>query len=134
MNKSKIVTFIIITSILSMLTGCLSMEEARAIVAEKNQKEKALEEAKALADTVRLISPEQAKECTYVTQVSALSKLAFFGGMEKTEEFAMEKVKIKAIQNDANALRIAERLFDKGRGGADSTSLTLYADIYNCDF
>jgi hypothetical protein len=81
---------------------------------------------------VRLISPEQAQKCTYINQVSAIAGLSFFGGMPATEETAMKRLKIKALKQGANGIRVADRLLDKGRGGADQTRLTLYGDIYKC--
>ena len=106
---------------LLMLAGCLSpaqIEERNALVGQ--------------IDTVRLISPEQAHKCTYITQVSAIAGLSFFGGLPATEETAMERLKIEALKKGGNAMRVADRLLDKGRGGADQTRLTLYGDIYSC--
>ncbi len=86
----------------------------------------------AQAKTVRFISPEQAKKCAYIDQISAMAGLSFFGGMEVTEEKANKRLKVKAAERGANGVRISDRLFDKGRGGADQTRLTLYGDIYKC--
>ena len=83
-------------------------------------------------NSVRFISPEQAKTCEYVTQIIATAPLSHFGGIEKTEEWAREDLKAKAANNGANGLRVADRIFDKGRGGYDQTRLTLYGDIYKC--
>ena len=109
------------TATLLTLTGCLSPEQ----VAERQ----ALSDK---ADTVRLISPEQAQKCKYINQVSAIAELSFFGGMPETEKTAMKLLKIEALKEGANGVRVADRLFDKGRGGADQTRLTLYGDIYKC--
>ena len=86
----------------------------------------------AKANTVRFISPEQAKKCAYIDQISAMAGLSYFGGMEATEEKANKRLKVKAAERGANGVRISDRLFDKGRGGADQTRLTLYGDIYKC--
>ena len=83
-------------------------------------------------NSVRFISPEQAKTCEYVNQISATSPLSHFGGIEKTEEWAREDLKAKAADDGANGLRVADRILDKGRGGYDKTRLTLYGDIYKC--
>lgn len=109
------------TATLLMLTGCLSPAQ----VAETNA-------LKGQVDTVRLISPEQAQKCSYITQVSAIAGLSFFGGLPETEETAMERLKIEALKKGGNSMRIADRQLDKGRGGADQTRLTLYGDIYKC--
>ena len=86
----------------------------------------------AQANTVRFISPDQAKKCAYIDQISAIAALSHFGGMEAPEETANKKLKVKAAERGANGLRISDRLFDKGRGGYDKTRLTLYGDIYKC--
>ena len=83
-------------------------------------------------NSVRFISPEQAKTCEYINQIVATSPLSHFGGIEKTEEWAREELKAKAADNGANGLRVSDRIFDKGRGGYDKTRLTLYGDIYKC--
>jgi len=86
----------------------------------------------AAINSVRFISPEQAKTCKYVTQIIATAPLSHFGGIEKSEEWAREDLKAKAAADGANGLRISDRIFDKGRGGFDKTRLTLYGDIYKC--
>ncbi|RLA10592.1 MAG: hypothetical protein DRQ52_11115 [Gammaproteobacteria bacterium] len=83
-------------------------------------------------NSVRFISPEQAKTCKYINQIVATSPLSHFGGMEKTEEWAREELKAKAADSGANGLRVSDRIFDKGRGGYDKSRLTLYGDIYMC--
>ena len=83
-------------------------------------------------NSVRFISPEQAKTCEYINQIVATTPLSHFGGIEKTEEWAREELKAKAADNGANGLRVSDRIFDKGRGGYDKTRLTLYGDIYKC--
>lgn len=104
-------------------------DEWNALQANKAQAEA---EAQAKLDKVRFVPTEQIADCEYINQTSAISQLSFFGGMEKTEENAKEKLKIKAVEMGADSIRISDRLFDKGRGGADSTNLTLYGDLYNC--
>ncbi len=103
------------------LSGCITPEQ----VAENA-------ELNAQADSVRYISPEEAKTCTYIDQVSVIAGLSFFGGMEATEANARQRMKVAALREGADAVRIADRLLDKGRGGADQTRLTLYGDIYKC--
>lgn len=96
----------------------------------RQQKKQARQVAK--TNSVRFISPEQAKTCKYVTQIIATSPLSHFGGIEQTEEWARKDLKAKAADAGANGLRISDRIFDKGRGGFDKTRLTLYGDIYKC--
>ncbi|MCB1668315.1 MAG: hypothetical protein R3E73_15660 [Porticoccaceae bacterium] len=123
-----------ITSLLTLtlLTGCISMEQLEAYNAKHTQEKEEQERLAAKADTVRAISPEQTKKCKYINQVSAMAELSFFGGMEATEKTAMRNLKIEALKQNANGFRIADRLLDKGRGGYDQTRLTLYGDIYKC--
>lgn len=83
-------------------------------------------------NSVRFISPEQAKTCKYINQIVATAPLSHFGGIEKTEEWAREELKAKAADSGANGLRVSDRIFDKGRGGNDKSRLTLYGDIYKC--
>lgn len=97
-----------------------------------NNQPKTINTDDAQAKAVRFISPDQAKSCTYINQISAIAGLSFFGGMEATEETANKRLKVKAAKQGANGVRISDRLFDKGRGGADKTRLTLYGDIYKC--
>ncbi len=104
-----------------ILSGCITPEQ----VAENA-------ELNAQADSVRYISPEEAKTCAYIDQVSVIAGLSFFGGMEATEATAKQRLKVAALKQGANAVRVADRLLDKGRGGADQTRLTLYGDIYKC--
>ena len=103
------------------LTGCVTAEQAAETAALTKQ-----------ADTVRFISPEEARSCEYINQVSATAGLSFFGGMPETEKTANQRLKVEALRNGANAVRIADRMLDKGRGGYDQTRLTLYGDIYKC--
>jgi hypothetical protein len=104
-------------------------DEWHALQADKAKVEA---EAQAKLDKVRFVPSEQIGDCEYINQTSVISQLSFFGGMEKTEENAKEKLKIKAVEMGADSIRISDRLFDKGRGGADSTNLTLYGDLYKC--
>ena len=97
-----------------------------------NRQAKTISTDDARANTVRFISPAQTKTCVYIDQISAMAGLSFFGGMEATEETANKRLKVKAAKRGANGVRISDRLFDKGRGGADQTRLTLYGDIYKC--
>ena len=83
-------------------------------------------------NSVRFISPKQTRTCKYIDQIVATAPLSFFGGIEQSEEWAREELKLKAAENGANGLRIVDRIFDKGRGGFDETRLTLYGDIYKC--
>ena len=99
-------------------------------VNRKNENKKARKTSQ--INSVRFISPEQAKTCEYINQIVATSPLSHFGGIEKTEEWALEELKAKAADNGANGLRVSDRIFDKGRGGYDKTRLTLYGDIYKC--
>jgi len=98
---------------------------------KSNQQAQEIRESAAI-DSVKFISPEQAKSCKYIDQIVATAPLSHFGGIEKTEEWARRELKSKAAGKGANGLRVADRLFDKGRGGADATRLTLYGDIYTC--
>ena len=101
---------------------------------KRRESERQNKEARQVAakNSVRFISPEQAKTCKYVTQIIATAPLSHFGGIEKTEEWAREDLKAKAADDGANGLRVSDRIFDKGRGGFDKTRLTLYGDIYKC--
>ena len=103
------------------LTACVTPEQSAA--------NRALE---AEADTVRYISPDLAGDCEYLDQVSAIASLSFFGGMTATEKTARRKLQVEALRRGGDSLRIADRLLDKGRGGADQTRLTLYGDVYKC--
>jgi hypothetical protein len=98
----------------------------------KNVQQNKEEKQVAVRNSVRFISPEQTKTCKYVTQIVATSSLSHFGGIEQTEKWARDNLKDKAAKQGANGLRVADRLFDKGRGGYDKTRLTLYGDIYKC--
>ncbi len=106
----------------------ISRENERKMSARQNKQARQV----AANNSVRFISPEQAKICKYVTQIIATAPLSYFGGIEKTEEMAREDLKAKAADEGANGLRISDRIFDKGRGGLDKTRLTLYGDIYKC--
>ena len=113
--------------------GQLSIwDSTREIDNKKRQAENTKARKTAQANSVRFISPEQAKTCEYINQIVATSPLSHFGGIEKTEEWAREELKAKAADNGANGLRVSDRIFDKGRGGYDKTRLTLYGDIYKC--
>ncbi len=88
-------------------------------------------EPKEKASQVRFISPEQVKTCKYVNQTSITENNSFFG-QESTEQNARARLMRIAASVDANAVRITDRLLDKGRGGYDKTRLSLYADLYRC--
>jgi peptidoglycan hydrolase-like protein with peptidoglycan-binding domain len=113
--------------------GQLSIwDSTRELNSMKSEQENKQARQDAAKNSVRFISPEQAKTCEYVTQIFTTAPLSHFGGIEKTEEWAREELKAKAADNGANGLRVADRIFDKGRGGYDQTRLTLYGDIYKC--
>jgi hypothetical protein len=108
-------------------------EEYNAMKANEAQKEaKAEAEAQAILDNVRFIPSEQVEKCQYIDQTSGLAKLSFFGVMEKTEENAKNKLKVAAAKLGGDSVKIKDRLHDKGRGGSDITSLTIYGDVYKC--
>lgn len=107
-------------------------DSSRDLERRKNNQQAAEMRESAAIDSVQFISPEQAKSCKYIDQIVATSPLSHFGGIEKTEEWARRELKSKAAGKGANGLRVADRIFDKGRGGADTTRLTLYGDIYRC--
>lgn len=113
--------------------GQLSIwDSSRELERRKSERQNEQTRRMAANNSVRFISPEQAKTCEYVTQIFATAPLSHFGGIEKTEDWAREDLKAKAADNGANGLRVADRIFDKGRGGYDKTRLTLYGDIYKC--
>ena len=113
--------------------GQLSIWDINRELERKNSEQENKQARQVTANnSVRFISPEQAKTCEYVTQIFTTAPLSHFGGIEKTEEWAREELKAKAADNGANGLRVADRIFDKGRGGYDQTKLTLYGDIYKC--
>lgn len=113
--------------------GQLSIwDSTRELERKKSERENKQTRQITANNSVRLISPEQAKTCEYITQIYATAPLSHFGGIEKTEEWAREDLKAKAAADGANGLRISDRIFDKGRGGFDMTRLTLYGDIYKC--
>ena len=84
------------------------------------------------ADSIRFIPAQMASSCEYVDQVRATAGLSFFGGMDATEKTAEDRLKIEAVKVGGDSVHIADRLMDKGRGGADQTRLTLYGDVYKC--
>lgn len=105
----------------AITAGCVTPEQAaqnQAMAAE--------------AETVRYISPEMANDCEYLNQVSAIAGLSFFGGMEATEKTARRRLQVEALKIGGDSVRIADRMLDKGRGGADQTRLSLYGDVYKC--
>jgi len=113
--------------------GQLSIwDSSRELERMKNEQQNEQTRQVTANNSVRFISPEQAKTCEYVTQIFTTSPLSHFGGIEKTEEWARDDLKAKAADNGANGLRVADRILDKGRGGYDKTRLTLYGDIYKC--
>ena len=112
----------------SLISGTLFLSLAACLSTEQTPEQAAL---RAKAQKVRFVPESQVKSCKFVSQQQATTAVLSLG-QQYAEASSTSKLMFAAASLDANTIVVADRNFEKSRGGYDKTRVTIYGDLYRC--